>query len=48
MPKRKLRKLSGGNLIFRRFIRTKDGRILDAYKYGHKTWPLLINKQKRD
>jgi len=31
-----------GNVIFRRFRRLKNGKILDAWDYGHKAWPILI------
>lgn len=29
-------------VIFRRYRRTKDGRQLDAFKYGLKAWPIKV------
>jgi hypothetical protein len=29
-----------GGVIFRRFIRRKDGTIADAWEYGIKAWPI--------
>jgi hypothetical protein len=40
------RKSSDRILIFRRFRKTKDGMILDSYKYGLKAWPLWIKSDK--
>lgn len=33
-------------IIFRRYIRTKDGRVLDAREYGRKAWPIRVRKEK--
>lgn len=30
----------GTHVIFRRYRTTKDGKVLDAYDYGLKAWPL--------
>jgi hypothetical protein len=30
------------NVIFRRYRRTRDGRVLDARQYGIKAWPIKI------
>lgn len=35
-----------GKLIFRRFRRTRDGRVLDAHKYGLKAWPIRVSDEK--
>ena len=32
----------GEQVIFRRYRRTKDGRVLDARKYGLKAWPIRV------
>ena len=26
--------------VFRRFITLRNGRVLDAWAYGHKAWPI--------
>ena len=33
-------------LLFRRFRRMKDGRVLDAHAYGHKAWPMRFRRRK--
>lgn len=30
------------NVIFRRYRRTKDGRVLDAWAYGLRAWPIRL------
>ncbi len=32
--------------IFRRFRRTKSGKLLDARKYGLEAWPMKVRKSK--
>lgn len=27
-------------VVFRRFITLRNGRVLDAFEYGHKAWPI--------
>ena len=34
-------------VIFRRYRRTKDGKVLDARKYGLKAWPIRIRTKPR-
>jgi hypothetical protein len=36
-----------GNVIFRRYRRTRDGRVMDAHKYGLKAWPIRIRRSRR-
>ncbi len=31
-----------GNVIFRRYRRLKNGRVLDAHAYGYKAWPIWV------
>jgi hypothetical protein len=33
-------------VIFRRFIKGKDGRLLDARQYGKKAWPIKVPAKK--
>src|SRR5690606_2007529 len=33
-------------VIFRRYRRTRDGRLLDARKYGLQAWPIRVRKKK--
>ena len=33
-------------IIFRRFVR-RNGRLLDAWKYGHRVWPIRILQSER-
>lgn len=33
-------------LIFRRFRRTKSGKLLDAWKYGLQGWPIQVPASK--
>ncbi len=35
-----------GSLIFRPYIRTKDGRIIWAKSYGLKAFPIWVRKPK--
>lgn len=32
------------DVIFRRFRRTKSGKVLDAYAYGLKGWPIKVRR----
>jgi hypothetical protein len=32
----------GYHLIFRRYRRLKSGRVLDAYNYGLRAWPIWV------
>ena len=32
-----------GNVIFRRYIRLKNGRVLDAHDYGLRAWPIRVS-----
>jgi hypothetical protein len=41
MVRRILRKRPG-KVIFRRYRRSRGGRILDAHDYGIKAWPIHI------
>lgn len=34
-----------GFLIFRRFRRLRNGRVLDAWTYGLKGWPIWIRSK---
>lgn len=36
-----------GTVIFRRYRRTRDGRVLDAWQYGHKAWPIRVRRPRR-
>jgi len=38
----------GKRLIFRPWRRTKDGRILWAWKYGLKAWPIWVDDDRPD
>ena len=42
MAKSKKGRKKGSNRIFRRFIRTRNGKVLDAHDYGHKAWPIRV------
>jgi len=42
MANHKKVKRQGLRLIFRRFRTLKDGRILDAYDYGLRAWPMWV------
>jgi hypothetical protein len=33
-----------GNVIFRRYRRLKNGRVLDAHDYGIEAWPIPVRK----
>lgn len=33
-------------IIFRRFRRTKSGKVLDAHAYGMKGWPIKVRRSK--
>jgi len=33
------------DVIFRRFRRTKSGKILDAYAYGLQGWPIKVRRK---
>jgi hypothetical protein len=33
-----------GHVIFRRFRRLRNGRVLDAHDYGIEAWPIFIRK----
>lgn len=33
-----------GNFIFRRFRRLRNGKVLDAWDYGHAAWPIPIRR----
>ncbi|WP_257737730.1 hypothetical protein [Bordetella bronchialis] len=33
------------DVIYRRFRRTKSGRVLDAQKYGLKAWPIKVRRK---
>lgn len=32
------------DVIFRRFRRGRDGKVLDAWKYGIKAWPIRLRR----
>ncbi len=34
-------------LVFRRFRRGKDGKVLDAHAYGLKAWPIRCRSMRR-
>lgn len=34
-------------VIFRRFRRTKNGKVLDAFNYGLRAWPIQVPKNKK-
>lgn len=34
-------------VIYRRFRRSKGGRVLDAHDYGYEAWRMVIRRQKR-
>lgn len=36
-----------GYVIFRRFRRTRDGKVLDAWQYGLKAWPIRVRGSPR-
>jgi hypothetical protein len=36
---------SNGNVIFRRYRRLRNGRVLDAHAYGLRAWPIYIDKR---
>jgi len=36
-----------GNVIFRRYRRTRNGKVLDAHEYGIEAWPIRIRAKKR-
>ena len=31
-----------GECVFRRFIKTRNGKVLDAWEYGYEAWPIRI------
>ncbi len=33
-------------VIFRRYRRTRDGRVLDARKYGLRAWPIRVRRNR--
>lgn len=33
-------------IIFRRFRRDRAGRVLDAWKYGLRAWPIRIRRRR--
>ena len=35
------------SVIYRRYRRTRGGRVLDAWKYGHKAWPIRLRRRRR-
>jgi hypothetical protein len=35
-----------GPVVFRRYIRLKNGKVLDAHDYGHKSWPIHIRPRR--
>jgi hypothetical protein len=35
-------------VIFRRFRKTKDGKVLDAFKYGLRAWPIRVPKNQKN
>lgn len=35
-----------GPVIYRRFRRLKNGKVLDAHAYGHKAWPIYIGHKR--
>ena len=32
-------------VIFRRYKKGKDGKLMDAYSYGKRAWPIKIKKK---
>jgi hypothetical protein len=40
-------KRDGNGVIFRRFIRRKDGTLDDAQKHGFRAWPIRPGGRKR-
>jgi hypothetical protein len=40
----KRKEVPKGNLIFRRFRRLRNGRLLDAWDYGYKGWPIPVRR----
>jgi hypothetical protein len=36
-----------GQVVFRRFRRTRDGKVLDAWQYGLKAWPIRVRDTAR-
>lgn len=36
-----------GSVIFRRYRRCRDGRVLDAWEYGLKAWPIYVGGKRR-
>jgi len=38
------KKPKGTNIIYRRYRRTRNGKILDAYDYGYKGWPITVKR----
>lgn len=41
------RKISDCVTIYRRFRKTRDGKVLDAHAYGLKAWPIRIKPDRR-
>ncbi len=37
---------SEGEIIFRRYRTDKNGKVLDAYHYGLKAWPIRVSGKK--
>jgi len=40
------RDVPGEIVIFRRFRRSRGGRVLDAWQYGLKGWPIRLRKDR--
>ncbi|MCP5472469.1 MAG: hypothetical protein H7A18_10410 [Sinobacteraceae bacterium] len=40
-------KQRGQGVIFRRYIRRKDGTLDDAHKHGLKAWPIRVGRNPR-
>lgn len=36
-----------GNVVFRRYIRLPNGRILDAEEYGYRAWPIRVGGRRK-
>jgi len=36
----------GSGVIFRRYIRRKDGTLDDAHKHGIKAWPIRVGSKR--
>lgn len=34
-------------MIFRRYRRTKDGKVLDAKDYGYEAWPITSRRVRK-